>query len=334
MRARLWLPIFALISAVPLAFAQQAVKPPPELVAKPADIAPGQVITAPEMAAFWGELLWIDPPTRTGAARDERTNQVRLFKVLPYADLERAAYRGAGLDEFLPGDRLQLGFPEEQPEPRVYLSLLRDELQYLWERNLWYRVEEVDAEQQRITARLFAADENLIHPRMYVWKVDAETAVLLNGARRPLIELKPGMLCLVASSGTGKPGEWRARAVADAFSVEQLRQQRQLAVRRRVTQVGIPGYLDDASNGVAQVTLFRGYRDAYRSFAMGDRFRLYKTNTALAPEGEGVRCTLRELRQEAAGAKASLATEGDALASFATKRPILLRPEPPETASP
>ena len=75
------LSIFAMLILAFPAYGQPPVKPVPK-------ITPGQVIVPTErMQRPWGELISIDPKTRTGKFRREGNDEIVEFTVMPYAEL-------------------------------------------------------------------------------------------------------------------------------------------------------------------------------------------------------------------------------------------------------
>src|SRR5688572_7701933 len=98
------LSIFAL-AASPLMAADPA---PTATPAKPkAKIIPGQVIVPTgqgEMRRIWGELVSLDLKNRTGKFRNESTDEVMSFTVMPYAELLHHAANG-DLQDFRVGER-------------------------------------------------------------------------------------------------------------------------------------------------------------------------------------------------------------------------------------
>src|SRR5258706_9961874 len=68
-------------------------------------ITPGQVIVPTDrMRRIWGELISLDLATRTGKFRQESTDQVMSFTVLPYAELLHHTTFG-DLQDFRVGER-------------------------------------------------------------------------------------------------------------------------------------------------------------------------------------------------------------------------------------
>src|SRR5262245_30526508 len=67
-------------------------------------ITPGQPVVPDRMRRLWGELISLDPATRTGKFRFEENDEVMNFVVMPYAELLHHAANG-DLQDFIPGER-------------------------------------------------------------------------------------------------------------------------------------------------------------------------------------------------------------------------------------
>ena len=70
----------------------------------------------------WGELISLDLATRTGTFRNEATDQVQSFIVMPYAELLHHAAPG-DLQDYRVGERRHLSLASER-QGRVGLAYL------------------------------------------------------------------------------------------------------------------------------------------------------------------------------------------------------------------
>jgi hypothetical protein len=85
-------------------------------------IIPGQVIVPTDkMRRIWGELISLDLKTRTGKFRQESTDQVMTFTVMPYAELLHHATNG-DLQDFRVGERAIFRLHENEAGEWVWLT--------------------------------------------------------------------------------------------------------------------------------------------------------------------------------------------------------------------
>ena len=115
---------FTAISALP--FVSISAQEPP---AKPIPvITPGKVIIPIEkMRRIWGELIGIDLATRTGTFRNESTDEVMSFAVMPYAELLHHATLG-DLQDFKAGERAIFRLHVNEKQEWVWLTYIQDEM--------------------------------------------------------------------------------------------------------------------------------------------------------------------------------------------------------------
>ncbi|MFM8274981.1 MAG: hypothetical protein ACKODX_21990, partial [Gemmata sp.] len=112
-----------LLALVPLVAVTSAADPP-------AKIMPGKVvIPTDKMRRIWGELVSIDPKTRTGRFRNESDDTVMPFTVMPYAELLHHAARG-DLQDFKVGERAIFRLHEDAEGGWVYLTYIQDEMNF------------------------------------------------------------------------------------------------------------------------------------------------------------------------------------------------------------
>jgi hypothetical protein len=75
----------------------------------------------------WGELISIDPATRTGKFRRDGTDEVMPFTILPYAELLHHAAFG-DVEDFRPGERVIFRLHPNDAGEWTWLTYIQDEM--------------------------------------------------------------------------------------------------------------------------------------------------------------------------------------------------------------
>src|SRR5947209_2835976 len=121
-----------LCALLPIGIAASADPPkkdPPKK--EPLKITLGQVIVPTDrMRRIWGELIQIDPKTRTGTFRNEGTDEVMPFTIMPYAELLHHAANG-DVQDYRPGERAIFRLHEDENGKWVWLTYIQDEMNML-----------------------------------------------------------------------------------------------------------------------------------------------------------------------------------------------------------
>ena len=150
------LSVCLLIAAAPA----PAADPPPKPAAK--RITPGEVVVPTDrMRRIWGELIALDPKTRTGSFRNEGDDAVMPFTVMPYAELLHHAASG-DLQDFRVGERRLFRLHEDEAGKWVWLTYIQDEMNFLTDHKESYLVDAIDAAAGRITTTWANADKSLV----------------------------------------------------------------------------------------------------------------------------------------------------------------------------
>ena len=168
---------FAAISALP--FVSISAQEPP---AKPIPvITPGKVIIPIEkMRRIWGELISIDFATRTGTFRNESTDEVMSFTVMPYAELLHHATLG-DLQDFKVGERAIFRLHVNEKEEWVWLTYIQDEMNMMNGHSEYFFVDEVDAAAGKITTTWAKGDMTFVREKNVVIETDKDTRYWKNG---------------------------------------------------------------------------------------------------------------------------------------------------------
>ncbi len=94
-------------------------------------ITPGKVIVPTDrMRRIWGELISLDPKTRTGTFRNESNDEVLSFTIMPYAELLHHGARG-DLQDYRVGERAIFRLHENAEGKWVWLTYIQDEMNFL-----------------------------------------------------------------------------------------------------------------------------------------------------------------------------------------------------------
>ena len=186
-----------LLALVPLVTLTFAADPPPK-------ITPGKVVVPTDkMRRIWGELVSIEPKTRTGTFRNESDDVVMPFTVTPYAELLHHAARG-DLQDFKVGERAIFRLHEDADGKWVYLTYIQDEMTFQAGHKEYYWVNEIDPKAGAITFTQANADKTYTRDKGLVLETDANTKYWKKGKPAAFADIKVGDKLLAKTHGTGK----------------------------------------------------------------------------------------------------------------------------------
>ncbi len=282
-----------LLILVGVAFASAAEPAPP---AKPkAKITPGKPIvpTGPgEMRRLWGELISLDPVTRTGKFRKMDDDVVYEFVVMPYAELLHHAAQG-DLQEYLPTERALFRLHEDDKGVWKYLTYIQDEMNFLRNHKEWYYVTAIEkgrfkCDQANENREMFTREKDVLID------VDAQTKYFRGGQEVKLEDVKVGDRMQIKAHGVGQGMKRIAWFVfLDAESVEKFAADQRSVHSARMKADGFPGYVDmvsgnNAGGSTVEMTLFGWARDYNKSIKPGLEVRLAPVGKDLKPSAEAV----------------------------------------------
>jgi len=275
-----FLPLFLFVFAfVPsLDAADPPAKPATIPATKPVlKIIPGKVIVPTDaMRRRWGELLTIDFKTRTGTFRDESTEEVTPFIVLPYAELLHHATFG-DLEDFRKGERVIFRLHQNDEGKWIWLTYIQDEMNMLNGHGEYFYVDRIDPK----TGEIEYTQGNLERKPPYtrakglILETDAETRYWKNGAPATFADIHLGDKLRAKTHGIGKGKHHRAWEVfLDDASLQKFQKEQQAVHTKKLIEEGWPGYVDAVSSAEVHLTLFQEGREWAKDLKVGQAARV------------------------------------------------------------
>ena len=269
--------VVLLVAFVGLPIAAQAQPAPAKK--PPLQIIPGKVIVPTDnMRRPWGELVSIDLATRTGKFRNEGTNEIQSFTVMPYAELLHHATLG-DLQDYRVGERAIFRLHPNEAGEWVWLTYIQDEMNFLNGHKEYYWVDKFDAATGTLTCTDANADKSYVRTEGIPILVNAETRVWKGGQPAKLADLKVGEKIRTKTHGTG---EGKTRVVWELFlddeSLLKFQAEQIVAHKERMQREGLPGYVDERGEKQLKLTIFPEARDYVDQLKAG-------RNVTVAPAG-------------------------------------------------
>jgi hypothetical protein len=260
-----------LLLAAPLLAAGPAATPTPA----PRKIKPGEVIVPTEnMRRIWGELVSIDLQTRTGTFRNESTDEIMPFTVLPYAELYHHAAFG-DLQDFRTGERAIFRLHENDQGEWRWLTYIQDEMNMMNNHKEYFHVDRLDPAAGEIEATQGSADKSYIREKGIIIKTDGETRYWKKGQPAKFAELKLGDQIRTRTHGTGK-GKTRVawEVFLDDESLQKFQAEQKVVEQKRLTAEGAPGYVDAVNGQTVELTMFWESGEMVRKWKAGDGVKI------------------------------------------------------------
>ena len=283
--------LLALLPFVMIAFAAEPSTPPP------LKITPGKVVVPTDrMRRIWGELVSIDPKTRTGTFRNESTEEVMPFTVMPYAELLHHAARG-DLQDFRIGERAIFRLHEDAEGKWVYLTYIQDEMNFQNGHKEYYIVDTIDPVAKAITFTQATADKKFVRQTGLVLETDANTRYWKATKPAAFADIKVGDKLLAKTHGLGKGKNrvcWEIFLDDESRNVFQAEQQ--AIHKKRMETEGLPGYVDSHSGTALQLTLFSEANDISKSWKSGQKVTVASAGVDRKPTAEPVAGTLSAIK--------------------------------------
>ncbi|MEZ0256947.1 MAG: hypothetical protein ACAI37_16805 [Chthoniobacter sp.] len=238
--------------------AAPAATPP---AAKPVlKIIPGQVIVPTAdglMRRIWGELISIDPATRTGKFRQESTDQIMSFTVMPYAELLHHASFG-DLQDFRIGERAIFRLHQNDAGEWVWLTYIQDEMNFLNGHKEYYYVDRIDTDKGEIECTDANFDKSFVREKGILIETDKDTHYWKQGQPVKFSDLKVGDKLRTQTHGIGK-GKVRVawEVFLDDESLLKFQTAQKAAEAKRLQAEGSPGYVDKLDGVALDLTLFQ-----------------------------------------------------------------------------
>ena len=199
------------------------------------------------MKRIWGELVSLDRKTRTGVFRDENTDKLMPFTVLPYAELLHHATFG-DLQDFRVGERAIFRLHENAKGEWVWLTYIQDEMNFLNGHKEYYWVDKIDAKLGRIEFTQANADKSFVRQKGLILETDANTHYWKAGQPAKFADIQVGDKLQTQTHGLGKGKTRRCWEVFldNASLLKFQAEQKQIQQKRRprkgcpVTSIATP----------------------------------------------------------------------------------------------
>ena len=283
-------------------------------------ITPGKVIIPfDRMRRIWGELISLDQERRTGRFRQESTDEVFEFVVMPYAELLHHAANG-DLQDFRVGERAIFRLHENEDGKWVWLTYIQDEMNFLNGHKEYYHVTAIDASARRWTVTDANGDLSYVRETGIAVGWDDATRFWKGDAPARAEDVKVGDRLRTQTRGTGTGKQrvaWNVYLDDESLLAAQGRQKKLHAGRMR--QEGAPGYIDSVEGSALGATVFREGSEGLQKVKVGDRIWVAPAGVNRRAMGTRLEVTVEErktvgqtvvLRLRAAGAVEGFAEKG------------------------
>jgi len=319
---------FAALFAAPLLAADPTPAAPSAAPATPAatapakpklKIIPGQVIvpTNPgEMRRIWGELISLDPKTRTGKFRNESDDKVMSFTIMPYAELLHHAANG-DLQDFRVGERAIFRLHENEAGDWVWLTYIQDQMNMMNGHKEYYRVDKIDPEKGELTVTQMNFETNFIREEGILLETDKDTRYWKEGAPAKFSDLKVGDRLRTKTHGVGQ-GKTKVcwEVFLDDASLLKFQSEQKAVHSKRMAEQGAPGYLDKTADKDLQLTMFREGDEVWKTLKAGQKVKVAPAGVDREPTSTPVTATVAAAQTTAGLGKLSLTLDAPA-AGFA-----------------
>jgi hypothetical protein len=278
-------------------------------------IIPGKVIfpTNPgEMRRIWGELISIDPATRTGKFRNESDDSVMPFTIMPYAELLHHATRG-DIQDFRPGERAIFRLHENDKGEWTWLTYIQDEMNMMNGHKEFYHVTAIDPAKGTITFDWPTADGAIMREKGLLIETTPETRYWKNAEPAKFSDIKVGDLLRERSHGAGAG---KRRIAWDIFldqaSLDAFQAKQKAVHNERLLTQGAPGYVDQASGTSLSLTLFPEGDEVTKGLKAGQKVKVAPAGVDRNPTAKAVAATVTEAKTVGRNLTVALTLEGSA----------------------
>ena len=282
-------------------------------------ITAGKVIIPFEkMRRIWGELISLDLATRTGKFRNESTDEVMAFTVMPYAELLHHATNG-DLQDFRPGERAIFRMHVNEREEWVWLTYIQDEMNMMNNHKEYFYVDAIDSPGGKLTCMWANFDKTFIREKEVTIETDKDTRFWKAGQPAKISDIKVGDKLRTKTHGTGS-GKHRVawEIFLDDESLLKFQSEQKTVHTTRIKEEGVPGYVDEASGSKLVLTLFNEGDEQVKLLKNGFKVRVVPAGKDRKPTatpvmarvsklGKNGRLTAVTLELDAASAKFEVA---------------------------
>jgi hypothetical protein len=235
----------------------------------------GQVIIPTDaMRRIWGELISVDLKTRTGKFRQEGTDQVMSFTVMPYAELLHHAASG-DLQDYRVGERAIFRLHENEAGEWVWLTYIQDEMNFLNGHKEYFHVDSIDAAKGQIVCTQANADLSYVREKGILIETAKDTRYWKAGQSAKLEDIKVGDKLRTKTHGIGK-GKVRVcwEVFLDEESLLKFQTEQKAVHSQRLVEEGAPGYVDKTVDRELELTLFREGEEVTQKLKAGQKVRV------------------------------------------------------------
>lgn len=305
------------IAAPTLSFAQNPPNPPEK---PPLKITPGQVIIPfDRMQRPWGELISLDPDTRTGKFRRESNDEVVNFTVMPYAELLHHAANG-DLQDFRVGERAIFRLHENEAGQWVWLTYIQDEMNMMNGHKEYFHVDEIDPVQGKLTCTWANGDKSFVREKGVTIETNGETRFWKGGQPAKFADIAAAMKLRTKTHGAGKGKQRIAWEVfLDDESLQKFQTEQREVHAARMASEGSPGYVDAAQEKELRLTLFGEAGDQNKMFKPGSVVRVAPAGTDRKPTAEAITGKVTESKTAGRQTSVAIALDAPALGFQPTK---------------
>ena len=256
-------------------------------------IIPGKVIVPTDkMRRIWGELVSVDCATRTGTFRNETTNEIMNFSVMPYAELLHHAANG-DLQDFRKGERAIFRLHENEAGEWGWLTYIQDEMNMMLGHKEFFFVDNIAAEQGKFVCTQANADQSYVREKGIVVETDGATRYWKDGEPARFSDIKVGDKVRTKTHGVG---QGRVRVAWEVFldepSLLKFQAEQKVVHARRIKEEGAPGYVDEVNGGALRLTLFHESGEVMKLLKPGGRVRVAPAGVDRKPSASHVAATI------------------------------------------
>lgn len=261
-------------------------------------IIPGKVIVPTDnMRRPWGELVSLDMATRTGTFRNESTDEVMPFVVMPYAELLHHATLG-DLQDYRVGERAIFRLHPNAEGKWIWLTYIQDEMNFLNGHKEYYHVDEINAAGGQLICTDANLDKSYVREPGIKIETDANTRFWKNGEPASFGDIKVGDALRTKTHGIGK-GKVRVawEVFLDEASLQKFQAEQIEVHKQRIAAEGLPAYVDAREEKVLKLTLFPEGRDFFNQLKAGVKVHIAPAGVDRKPSAEPANGVIQEIKQ-------------------------------------
>ena len=280
-------------------------------------IIPGKVIVPLDnMRRPWGELVSLDLATRTGTFRNESTDEIQSFIVMPYSELTHHAAPG-DLQDYRVGERAIFRLHPNDHGDWVWLTYIQDEMNFLNGHGEYYHVDKIDPAAGTLEVTDAKADKSYVRGGGIILETDGDTHYWRGGEPAAFSDIKLGDKLRTKTHGIGEGKTRRCWEVfLDNKSLVKFQEAQRQVNRERMKTEGLPGYVDEAQPERLQLTLFCDGQEFFGKLKPGLKIRVAPAGVDRKASGEATAGVVEEAKPSGRTAAVSLKLDQPAGGSF------------------